>query len=309
MPKPTWYSCRVRSAVRLSTFLLLAGLMGCASRPMVHVDAASLPQTGALRAFDKERPMVALVLSGGSARGYAHIGVIRVLEQLGIEPDLIVGTSAGSIVGAGYAAGLSADQLNLAAIRLETATLMDLTLPQLGQPVLRGDLGLIRVEALPRRLAVVATDLQTGRSIAFTRGNVGLAVRASSAVPGLFVPPSINGRHYIDGQISSPLPVMAARSLGADIVIAVDATYPPQHAVISNLPDVLFQSFMIASQRIKDVELQSADLVIRLNVQTTGQFGFKDREWLITAGEAAARELSSELQRLTSGAKAERTLP
>lgn len=307
---------RLHSAVCMSAFLVLAGVAGCASRPTVAVDPGNLPRSGAVRTFDKGRPVVALVLSGGSARGYAHIGVIRVLEQLGIEPDLIVGTSAGSIVGAGYAAGLSADQLSAAAARFDASILRDFTLPHLGQPIIQGELGLVRgdrlqyfveelisrrpLEALPRRLAVVATDMQSGKPISFTHGCVGLAVRASSAVPGLLVPPRIDGTLYIDGQVSSPMPVMMARALGADIVIAVDATYPPDHANISSSPDVLFQSFMIASQRIKESELQAADLVIRPEIKTTGQLGFKDREWLIAAGENAARSLSSELQRLSA---------
>ena len=295
---------------------LLAAMTGCAIRPQVTVETSNQPRAGSVRAYAKARPVVGLVLSGGTARGYAHIGVIRVLEQLGIEPDLIVGTSAGSLVGAAYASGLTADQINTAAVRLEAARLMDFTLPQLGQPVIRGDLGFIRgerlqqfvnqlvaeqpLQALQRRFVVIATDLQTGNSTAFTEGDVGLAVRASSAVPGLFVPPLINGRRYIDGGVSSPLPVRAARELGADIVIAVDATYPPEHAEITNLTDVLFQSFLIAGQRLKENESASADLVIRPKVENTGQLGFEDRDWLIGSGERAARLLSSELQRLTA---------
>ncbi len=302
-------------ALRLS-LLLLAVVTGCANRPPLMVETSNQPRSGSVRAFAKARPVVALVLSGGTARGYAHIGVIRVLEQLGIEPDLIVGTSAGSLVGAAYASGLTADQINAAAVRLEAARLMDLTIPQLGQPIVRGDLGFVRgerlqqfvndlvsgrpLQALQRRFAVIATDLQTGNLTAFTEGDVGLAVRASSAVPGLFVPPLINGRRYIDGGVSSPLPVRAARELGADVVIAVDATYPPEQADITNLTDVLFQSFLIAGQRLKENESASADLVIRPKVENTGQLGYEHREWLISSGERAARLLSSELQRLTA---------
>lgn len=311
-------SARRRQCLIFGCLLTLA-LTGCATARVDRSTAIPEPRSGTVRPFDSRRPVVALVLSGGSARGFAHIGVIRVLEQMGIEPDLIVGTSAGSIVGAGYAAGLSADQLQAAAARFDASILMDFTLPHLGQPIIRGDLGLVRgerlqqfveelvsrrpIEVLPRRLALVATDMQTGKPTSFTHGNVGLAVRASSSVPGLLVPSQIAGKLYIDGQVSSPLPVAAARSLGADIVIAVDATYPSQHANISSLPDVMFQSFMIACQRIKESELLSADLVIQPKIETTGQLGFKDRDWLITAGESATQEVSGDLRRLTTRSK------
>ena len=124
---------------------------------------------------------------------------------------------------------MNARELVEAARAVDSATLADFTIPNLGQPFMRGELGFVRgqllqayvnrlvgnraIEALPRRLAVVATDLQSGQPVIFTEGNTGLAVRASSAVPGVFVPPLIRGRLYIDGQVSSPVPVTAARTL------------------------------------------------------------------------------------------------
>ena len=233
----------IRAIGRSVTQLTLAALVviqigGCASTQTADVSPLPEPRGGAIRAFDAKRPVVALVLSGGSARGFAHIGVIRVLEQMGIEPDLIVGTSAGSIVGAGYAAGMTANQLQDAARRFDKSLFMDIAFSNFGLPLIPNELGLIRgkrlqrfvddlvahrpIEALPRRLAITATDLQSGKTMLFTHGSAGLAVRASSSVPGLFAPPEIGGRVYVDGQVSSPLPILAARSLGADIVIAVD---------------------------------------------------------------------------------------
>ncbi len=291
----------------------LVGIAGCATRPAVTVAAADQPRAGPTRPFTPGRPVVALVLSGGSARGFAHIGVIRVLEQMGIEPDLIVGTSAGSIVGAGYAAGMNADQLEDAAKRFDKWLFMDFAFPDLGLPFVPGALGLVKgeklqrfvddlvghrpIELLPRRLAVAATDLQTGTTMLFTGGSTGLAVRASSSVPGVFAPPLIGGRLYVDGQVSSPLPVLAARSLGADIVIAVDTTYPPEHAEVTNTAGVLFQSFMIAGHRIKDRELAVADVVVRPDIKTAGQLGFDDREWIVKRGEAAARVAEFDLRK------------
>jgi NTE family protein len=287
-------------------------LSGCATQPNTASDETAPPKTGQVRPFDPSRLSVALVLSGGSLRGFAHIGVLQALDELGVAPDMIVGTSAGSLVGAGYAAGMSAAQIEVAMRTLDWSMVSDWVLPQLGQPILKGELGLVRgerlqqfadvlvghrpIEALPRRLAIVATDLQSGAPAVFTAGNVGLAVRASSAIPGDFVPSVINGRRYIDGQVSSPLPVLAARALGADIVIAVDVTYPPEHAVITALPDVVFQAFMIASQRMVKTELQGADLVIRPRIPPSNQLWMEDRERLIDVGRSAALEIAMQLK-------------
>ncbi len=318
----------MRNILTVTTGLVLAAallcLAGCSSLHE-HVSIADPPRFEPVRPFISGRPSVALVLSGGSARAFAHIGVIKVLEEAGIEPDIIVGTSAGSLVAVAYAAGLDARQLVAAARRLDAALLGDFTIPNLGQPVLRGELGFIRGERLqafvenlvsarplqtfPRRIAVVATDLQTGQPAVFTHGNAGLAVRASSSVPGVFVPPLIDGRLYVDGQVSSPVPVAVARKLGAGIVIAVDATFPPQHAVIANTASVLFQSFTIATQRIKDYELGMASLVIRPDIQTSGQLGWSDRDWIIAAGERAARAALPALLALRDGKSADGATP
>ena len=265
---------------------------------------------------ETSKPMVALVLSGGSARGFAHIGVIKVLEEIGLVPDLIVGVSAGSMVGVAYASGMSVQQLIDASAKLDATLMADVTMPNLGQPIFRGELGFIRgerlqtfinqlvanrpLQALPRKVAVIATDLQSGKPVAFTQGNTGLAVRASSSIPGVFVPPSILGRLYVDGQVSSPVPVAMARMLGATTVIAVDATFPPEQSVISSTSSVLFQSFTISTQRIKDQELENATLVIRPEINSPLQLGFDDRDWIIAAGEKAARSALPELMKIFS---------
>ncbi len=309
---PSW----ARFAVSLTLLLLSA----CAS-VQKPIPVSEQPKTGPIRALDTSRPSIALVLSSGSARGFAHIGVIRVLEEAGIEPDLIVGSSAGSIVAAAYAAGLNARQLTDTARTVDKSILMDFTIPDLGLPLLRGNLGFIRgerlqrfvdrvvgarpIELLPRRLAIVATNLHTGKPQVFTRGNTGLAVRASCSVPGAFAPPRIDDALVADGQITSPVPVTIARALGARLVIAVDATFPPEHAELSNTLSVLFQSFTIATQRIKEHELELANLVIRPRIKTSGQLGFNDREWLIRAGEEAARENLPALRRLIATVQSE----
>lgn len=300
-----------RSLLGLFLLFLLAALCitGCAS---LH-ESPRIDDPPRFEALENNKPkeqtvkpMIALVLSGGSARGFAHLGVIKVLEEIGLVPDLTVGVSAGSIVAVAYASGMSAQQLIDASAKLDTSLMMDFTMPNLGQPIFRGELGFIRgerlqifvnqllenrsLETLPRKVAVIATDLQNGKPVAFTQGNAGLAVRASSAVPGVFVPPSILGRLYVDGQVSSPVPVAMARMLGATTVIAIDATFPPEQALMSNTGSVLFQSFTIATQRIKAKELEQANMVIRPEINSPLQLGFDDRAWIIAAGEKAARD-------------------
>lgn len=302
---------RRSSASAIILALTLFFLAGCATL-QEPINVADPPRAEPFPAGAGKQPLIALVLSGGSARGFAHIGVIKVLEEAGIEPDIVVGSSVGSMVGVAYAAGMDARQLAAAARKLDGAMLQDFTLPNLGVPLLGGELGFIRgerlqnyidrlvsgrsLQALPRRIAVVATDLQSGLPVAFTHGNAGLAVRASSSMPGVFVPPLINGRLYVDGQVSSPVPVTVARRLGAGIVIAVDVTFPSDHADIANAASVLFQSFTIATQRIKDHELGQATVVIRPDIKTSGQLGLSDRDWLIDAGEKAARAALPALQ-------------
>lgn len=277
---------------------------GCASAP-VESTGVDEPRAGPMAPFAPGRNVLALVLSGGSARGFAHIGVIKVLEEAGIVPDLLVGSSSGSVVAAAYASGMGARAMLDAARAAADTSLADYTVPDLGLPLLRGELGFLRgqrlqdyvnrlvrartLEKLDRRLAVVATDLQTGKPVVFTHGDTGLAVRASCAVPGVFVPPSIGGRLYVDGQVSSPVPVAAARALGADIVIAIDVTFPPELARISTTLDVLFQTLTIAMQRMKEQELGQATVVIRPDLPHPGQLGFADQDWIVAEGERATR--------------------
>ena len=245
---------------------------------------------------------VALVLSGGSARGFAHVGVIKALEANGLKPDIVVGTSAGAIVGALYASGLSTDELAAAMGRLDRSAFQSLSLPGLG--VIPGSLGLLRadsfhrfidrevrhhrMEDFPIRFAVVATDMNSGEPTVFNSGDAGTAVAAAGAVPGLFAPVQIAGRLYGDGALSSPLPVQAARRLGARTVIAIDVIYPPEDAALTNAMRVVFQAFAISVHRLKQYDAASADVVITPELgKTSGQWGFSERDRLIAAGEAA----------------------
>jgi NTE family protein len=258
------------------------------------------------------RPLrIGLALGGGAARGFAHIGVIKTLEAQGIVPDLIAGTSAGSVVGALYAAGFNGFDLQRLALQMDETAIADWSLPSRG--VLRGEAlqNFINkavdnrpIEKLPRRLAVTATDLQSGELIVFERGNVGMAVRASSSVPAIFQPVTINGREYVDGGLVSPVPARVARRMGADVVIAVDISSRPAAQTLGGSVDLLLQTFAIMGQSIAAHELQSADVVIRPALGATRGTDFQSRHLSILEGETAASAQLKLIQEVLAQARA-----
>jgi NTE family protein len=254
-------------------------------------------------------PKLALVLSSGGARAFAHVGVIEELEGAGLRPDLVVGSSAGALVGAIYARHGSAAKLRELTRTADWSVMFpNPALARFGagarseafERMLRGLLGSERIERLSLGFAAVATDLQTGELVAFVAGDVVRAVRASAAAPGRFLPAQIDGRTYADGALASPLPVQTARALGADYVIAVDVTYPPRDAApVNDFTDLLYQAFHIQAARITAWELERADLVIRPQIPpTTETYTDRDREMLIAAGAQGARAMNGRLAAL-----------
>ena len=243
----------------------------------------------------KSKPRIALALGGGAAKGFAHIGVIKVLEANGIVPDMIVGTSAGSLVGALYASGMNAFELQRLGLALEESTFSDWTIT--GRGLLRGEalanyvnaqLKNQPIEKMPRSLAIVATDVRSGEPIVFQRGDTGMAVRASSAVPGVFSPVRIGDRDYVDGGLTHPVPAGVARDLGADVVIAVDISAKPGNRPISGTWDILMQTFTIMGKQISDYELKQADVVIQPDIERIKSTDFSGRNLAILEGEKAA---------------------
>jgi len=247
------------------------------------------------------KPRVALVLSGGAARAFAHLGVLRVLEREGLRPDLVVGSSAGAIVGACYAAGLPVSEIEALAARINWPTLIDIDpvktlLGGFGLGLAKGE----RLEAflrrsvsmplqdMPIRFVAVTTDLRTGEAVLLNHGDTPRALRASSAVPALYEPVRAAGSLLGDGQIVSPMPVAAARQLGARVVIAVDVVYPPQHAPLTNPMSMLFQTVTISTYRHLLNERAQADLLITPTIPPTADLALGNREWLIKAGQRAA---------------------
>lgn len=284
--------CRLRrSAAAALSAVLVAALAGCAGP---GGPAPVSPEVAP--ALSKRAPRIGLALGGGAAKGFAHVGVIAVLEEAGLRPDYLVGTSAGSLVAALYASGKSSAELQKTAMSMEEAAITDWMLPLVGRGVFRGDaLGRFVNESVGGRLiedmriplGVVATDLGSGQAVLFQRGDTGTAVRASSAVPAVFVPVKINGRDYVDGGLVAPVPVRYARQMGAELVIAVDISTAPEDSATKDTLQILLQTFSIMGKSINQHELREADIVVRPSLIGLKSADFSARQRAIDAGRAA----------------------
>jgi NTE family protein len=283
--------------------LLSAGLAGCQTAPSAPASGstAAPPPAAAPSAppppppAPKRPPRLGLALGGGAARGFAHIGVIQVLEEAGIKPELVVGTSAGSLVAALYAHGKTGAELASVALTLDEGTITDWAFP--GRGMIRGD-ALARfvrehtkgqpIEQMKLRLGIVATDLDSGAGVLFERGDTGQAVRASSSVPAVFQPVRIGDREYVDGGLVSPVPVRFARQMGAEMVLAVDISSPPDGAATDGTMKLLLQTFAIMGKSINRFELRDADVVLRPPLLGVSSADFTSRVRAIRSGRDTA---------------------
>jgi NTE family protein len=298
-----------------STLIALAAfaLAGCKSAPVAEtpLQAATAPAVTAVSVPAvppvPRKIRIGLALGGGAARGFAHIGVIKALESQGIEADIVVGTSAGSVVGALYAAGNSGFALQKMALEMDEASISDWAMPLFGTSsgVLKGEalqnyvnkaVHNAPMEKLKIPFGAVATDLKNGQPILFQRGNTGMAVRASSAVPGVFQPVSISGHTYVDGGLVAPVPVRFAREMGADFIIAVNiSTQTDTQAAVSSM-EVIMQTFSIMGQRINQFELKDADIVIQPSLGAMKSNDFNGRNLAILAGEQATFAVMNQIK-------------
>lgn len=248
---------------------------------------------------------VALVLGAGASKGFAHIGVLKVLEGNQIPVHLIVGTSAGSFVGSLYAYGYNAYQLQKMALAIERKDIFDLTIPDNG--FIKGEL----LEAYINRMVTntpmekfripfyaVAANIQTGQEVIFGSGNTGTAVRASCSVPGVFRPVNILGDVYVDGGVVSPLPVDAARKMGADIVIAVDISGDISNPLPQNTIETILNSINIMYSQISKAQGTKADIVIKPQIRGIGAADFSKRHDAIIEGEKAAYDALPKIKAL-----------
>jgi NTE family protein len=279
--------------------LSLAILSGCTSTP-----------TPTAPVIQSRQPIIALALGGGGAKGFAHIGVIKVLESHGIRPKIITGTSAGSFVGSLYASGMTSYQLQEVASALKESDIRDITISSQGfmigqklQDYVNRQVKQKPIEQFPIRFAAIATQLDTGKKTIFNRGNAGQAVRASCSIPNVFVPATIAGKRYVDGGLVSPIPVIAARDMGADIVIAVDISARPK-AGSGGVFGVLDQTFNIMGQQGIDKELAQASVVITPNVGSVGILDLNSLQQSILEGERATQAQLAAIDRVIAAFKA-----
>lgn len=292
---------------RSSLIALALILAGCGSTPPAPVQQPAAIVPPPVVVIPPKKIRIGLALGGGAARGFAHIGVIKALEAQGIYPEIVVGTSAGSVVGALYASGLGGFALQKTAMEMDEATISDWALPLFGAStgVLKGEALQSYVnkavknqpmEKLKLRFGAVATDLKNGEPILFQRGNTGQAVRASSAVPSVFQPVRIGTRSFVDGGLVAPVPVRFVREMGADFIIAVNiSTQTDVQATVSSL-DVLMQTFTIMGQRLNHYELKDADIVIQPALGKMGGADFNGRNLAILAGEQAAAAVMPQIK-------------
>jgi len=284
----------------LCGWLSAIALSGCAAFNDTGPDS---PVAQAMASSTEPKPRVALVLGSGGPRGYAHIGVIKVLEEAGVQVDLVVGSSVGSLVGAFWAAGYDAAQLDATANSGGPLTLFDPS-PfadrgwihgQRLQDYVNGRLGNASLEQLPRRLIVAATRRDDKQPVFFERGNVGLAVRASSAVAGVISPVGIQGIEYEDADESLPVAVRAARQAGAQFVIAVDVSAHAGKAPAGTSAALLDRD---ARRRGRiDPETRLADFVIHPDMAYAAGPRASYFVQARMAGEATAGRLLPELMR------------
>ncbi len=255
--------------------------------PVAQATPPSLPTPIKIR--------IGLALGGGAAKGFAHIGVIKMLEANGLQPDVVSGTSAGSVVGALYASGMDVFDMQQHAVALDEASIRDVSLFSGGlvkgqklQDYVNEMVGNRTIQNMKKPFAAVSTTLENGERIVFTRGNTGQAVRASCSIPGVFEPVKIGALHYVDGGVVSPVPVDAARQLGAEFVIAVDISTKASGKTPENLIGVVNQSITIMGQTLGAQEMIRADVVIRPHVNDIGPVDFEQRSNAILEGEKAA---------------------
>ena len=299
-----------------------------------------LPQ---LSAFGKERPKVGLALSGGAARGFAHVGVIKVLEEVGMPIDCVAGTSMGAVIGGLYAAGYTAAEIESLSIHVDWDELFSdavgrrplamaykrwdaryaVTLPMDGwRPVLpagliagqkitkllcRMTLPVQHVDdfrALPYSYMCVATDIETGEVVQLDHGNLADAIRASMAIPSLFTPVVIDGRLLVDGGVVRNLPAQDARDLGADIVIGVEAVEPLyKEGELNSMMRIMDQAIHFQISGTSREQRELCDLLIVPESDRPG-YDFSQAAYFIERGEAAARAILPQLRALSDSLRA-----
>ncbi|MDA5107820.1 MULTISPECIES: patatin-like phospholipase family protein [Brevibacillus] len=251
------------------------------------------------------KPKVGLALGSGGARGFAHIGVLKALEANGIEVDMLAGSSMGSLIAAVYANGIEPHMMEKLALNLKRKHWLDLTVPSLGFVAGEKIKQLIRllthgkrIEELPKELAVVATDIETGERVVFREGPVDQAVRASISIPGIFVPERVGDRLLVDGGVIDRVPITVIRDMGADLVIAVDVAQFDTPMKVTTIFDVIAQTIDVMEREILRHQILAADLVIRPDVGHYSSIAYTGVEEIIALGERAGLDSVERIKEL-----------
>jgi len=264
-----------------------------------------------------QRPAkIALVLGAGASKGFAHVGVLKILENNKVPINMIVGTSVGSFVGSLYAYGYDAYALQKIAMTLERSDIAELTIPDNG--FLKGErlrdyintkVRSVPMDKLKIPFYAVATDIKTGESVIFHSGNTGMAVQASCSIPGVFQPARFSGASYVDGGVVKPLAVDVARQYGADIVIAVDISSGIDSVVPTSTMETIMKSIQIMYSNMSQVPISQADVVIKPVVGFVGSADFSQRNEAIMEGEKAALAAMPRINALLAKLRQEGRLP
>jgi NTE family protein len=257
----------------------------------------------------KREPKIALVLGGGSAKGFAHVGVIRILEQEKIPIHMIVGTSVGSLIGGIYASNPDSFQLEWTAFKIEKNDILDFSLiySKLGpiqgvrlETFVEQTVKAKRIEDTKIPFYPIATDLNTGETVILEKGSLAKAIRASSAIPGIFVPVMFGNRMLVDGGVTNNIACDVARSKGADIVIAVNILKDIKDYQIDSLIDIIAQSINIAMHEANKAKLQYADVIIEPDTKGVSMFDFTQKKMLVEEGIKATKKAIPRIKELIS---------
>ncbi|MFD0049199.1 patatin-like phospholipase family protein [Actinomycetes bacterium NPDC127524] len=249
-------------------------------------------------------PKIGLALGSGGARGFAHAGVIKILEEEGIPVHMIAGSSMGALVGAFYGAGPDIERLYQLAKTFKRKYYLDFTIPKMGFISGKRIKEFIRMFTYGKNLedteipvSVVATDIKTGEKVIFDNGPIAEAVRASISIPGIFVPEKIGDRLLVDGGVADRVPVSVAKSMGADIVIGVDVSHFKQEAEIASIYDVIMQSLDIMQRELAENRKVASDVMIRPDAGKYNSKSFTNILEIITIGEEEAKKHVKEIKK------------
>jgi NTE family protein len=287
----------------IGAFALLTMIFSCATAPK-ELPAPPKPAK------------IAVVLGAGASKGFAHVGVLKILELNKIPIHMVVGTSVGSFVGSLYAFGYNPYELQTIAFALQKDDVADYTIPDNGfikgeklENFINNKVKYTTIDKFKIPFYAVTTNIQTGEEMVFGRGNTGKAVRASCSIPGIFQPPVINDKMYVDGGVVSPLAIDVARRYGADVVIAVDVSSSLASSAPSGTIETIMQAIDIMYGKMAAIQIKNADVVIKPKIGYIGSSDFSKRHEAIMEGEKAANAALPAINSILSKLRQEGRLP